>query len=59
MKHLGMFVLIQRFVIKKGQNSLLPGTSPHFPLDLPATGSFDFMIGVLGGPGTWGLEAGT
>lgn len=38
----GMFVLIQRFVIKKGQNSLWPGTLPGFPLVLPATGSCDF-----------------
>lgn len=56
MKHSGMSALIQRFVIKRVQNWLLPGTSPCFPPAPPAAGSFDWVTGGFRQPKTRGLE---
>lgn len=52
-------MLIQRFVIKKGQNPLWSGTLPCFPLALPATGSFDFYDWGFRQPGTLGARGRT
>lgn len=46
MKHPGMFVFLQKFVIKKKQSEFLLGQAPSsLPLALPACGSFDFILG--------------
>lgn len=45
MKHPGMFVFLQKFVIKKQQSEFLLGQAPSsLPLALPACGSFDFLL---------------
>lgn len=50
-KHSGMFVFLQRLVIKKRQNWVLSWCPPSLPLTPSAFGSFDFTIWVFSSPG--------
>lgn len=60
MKHSGMFVFLQRFVIKKRQNEFSLGalsSPPALPLTLPAFGSVDFTREMGWVFRTWRLES--
>lgn len=59
-KHSGMFVFLQRFVIKKRQNQFLLGALSTFLPSLPPSQHLGHLISRWGlqGPRVWKLEPG-